>query len=83
MVAMVAKGPEVSCSEEAELLACRKAIEFVVDAGFSELIIEGDNCSVMNVISALQDDHSLLGNVIGDIHHLVRNSQWVRIECTR
>ena len=26
---------------------------------------------------------SLLGNVIGDIHHLVRNLQWVMIECTR
>ena len=35
MVAMVAKGPDVFCSEEAELLACRKAIEFVVDVGFS------------------------------------------------
>ena len=25
----------------------------------------------------------MLGNVVGDIHHLVRNLQWVRIECTR
>ena len=40
MEAMAAKGPEVFCSEEAELLACRKAIEFAVDAGFSELVIE-------------------------------------------
>ena len=35
MAAMAAKGPEVFCSEEVELLACRKAIEFAVDAGFS------------------------------------------------
>ena len=35
MAAMAAKGPDVSCSMEAELLACRKAIEFAVDAGFS------------------------------------------------
>ena len=83
MAAMVAKGPEVSCSEETELVACRKAIEFVVDASFSEFIIEGDNSSIIKVISALQDDHSLLGNVIGDIHHLIRNLHWVRIECTR
>ena len=48
MAAMVAKGPEVFCSEEAELLACRKAIEFAVDAGFSELVIEGDNSSTFN-----------------------------------
>ncbi|KAL0002257.1 hypothetical protein SO802_016038 [Lithocarpus litseifolius] len=53
MVAMAAKGPEVFCSEEAELLARRKAIEFAVDAGFSKLIIEGDNCFVMKVVSAL------------------------------
>ena len=83
MAAMAAKGPEVSCSEETELVACRKAIEFVVDASFSEFIIEGDNSSIIKVISALQDDHSLLRNVIGDIHHLIRNLHWVRIECTR
>ena len=53
MAAMEAKGPEVFCSEEAKLLASRKAIEFVVDAGFSELVIEGDNSSTMKAISAL------------------------------
>ena len=37
----------------------------------------------MKAISAMQEDFSLLGNVIRDIHHLVRNLQWVRIECTR
>ena len=83
MAAMEAKGPEVFCSEEAELLASRKAIKFVVDAGFSELVIEGDNSSTMKAISALQDDHSMLGNIIGDIHRLIKNLQWVRIECTR
>ena len=83
MVAMATKGPEVFCSKKAELFTCRKAIEFAADTSFYELIIEGDNCSVMKVVSALQDDHSLLGNVLGDVHHLVRNLQWVRIECTR
>ena len=53
MAAMEAKGPEVFCSEEAELFASRKAIKFVVDAGFSELVIEGDNSSTMKAISAL------------------------------
>nr|XP_023912828.1 uncharacterized protein LOC112024424 [Quercus suber] len=43
MAAMSAKGPAVQCSEEAEMLACRKAIEFAMDAGVSELVIEGDN----------------------------------------
>ena len=56
MIAMAAKEPEVFCSEEAELLACRKAIEFVVDVGFSELVIEGDNSSAMKAISTLKTD---------------------------
>ena len=25
----------------------------------------------------------MLGNIIGDIHCLIKNLQWVRIECTR
>ena len=56
MVAMVAKGPEVFCNEEAELLTCRKAIEFAVDVGFSELVIEGDYSSAMKAILASRND---------------------------
>ena len=80
---MAAKGPEVFCSEEAELLAYRKAIEFAVDGGFSELVIEVDNSSAMIAISTLKIDQSLLGNVVGDIQHLIRNLLWVRIDCIR
>ena len=83
MAAMAAKGPEVFCSLEAELLACRKAIEFAVDAGFSELVIEGDNSSAMTTISTMKIDQSLLGNVVGDIQHLICNLLWVRIDCVR
>ena len=83
MAAMAAKGPEVFCSMEAELLACRKAIEFTVDAGFSELVIEGDNSSAMTTISTMKIDQSLLGNVVGDIQHLIRNLLWVRIDFVR
>ena len=83
MAAMAAKGPKVSCSMEAELLACRKAIEFAMDAGFSELVIEGDNSSVMTTISTMKIDQSLVGNVVGDIQHLIRNLLWVRMDCVR
>ena len=54
MAAMTAKGPKVFCSEEAELLACRKVIEFAVDMGFSKCVIEGDNSSAMSTISTLK-----------------------------
>ncbi|XP_075674966.1 uncharacterized protein LOC142644186 [Castanea sativa] len=43
MVALSTIGPPISSSEEAETLACRKAVEFAVDAGFSELIIKGNS----------------------------------------
>lgn len=41
MAAMSAKGPPVEDSEEAETLACKRAVEFAIDAGFSDLVIEG------------------------------------------
>ncbi|XP_065622279.1 uncharacterized protein LOC136064451 [Quercus suber] len=52
MAAMSVSGQRVSTSDEAELLACRRAIEFAVDAGFSGLTIEGDNCNVLQSISS-------------------------------
>ena len=52
MVAMSAGEPQVSSREEAELLACRKAVEFATDAGFSELVIEEDNSNVMKALSS-------------------------------
>ena len=59
MAAMTAGGPPVSSSEEAELLACRKAVEFATDAGFTELVIEGDNSNVMKALSSSLADRSL------------------------
>ena len=35
MAAMVIKGPYVNNSEELEALACKKALELSIDAGFS------------------------------------------------
>lgn len=58
MAAMSAKGPTVKSSEEAEMLACRKSIEFAMNAGFSELVIEGDNANVIRAISSLEVNQS-------------------------
>ena len=69
--------------KEAELLACRKAIEFAMDVGFFEFVIEGDNNTIMNAISSLKEDRSLLGNVVGDIQQMIRRLHWVSIEVTR
>ena len=83
MAAMSAGGPPVSSSEEAELLACKKAIEFTTDAGFSELVIEGDNSNVMKALSSSSVDQSLLGNVVDDVYHLVCGMHWVNFSCIR
>ena len=42
--------PAVTDSEEVEILACRQALEFAIEAGFSDLIVEGDNSNVMRSI---------------------------------
>ena len=53
MASISAKGPTVANSEEAEVLACRKAEVFAVDVGFYSFIIEGDNRTVLNSITSI------------------------------
>ena len=79
MATMTACGPAVQTSEEAELLACQRALEFVVDAGFCRLIIEGDNSNVTHAISSFAENNSLFGNVVDDIRHLIRGLHWSAI----
>ncbi|XP_030940085.1 uncharacterized protein LOC115965012 [Quercus lobata] len=82
MVAMTA-GPKVNTSEEAKLLACRRSLVCVVDAGFTRLIIEGDNVNEIQTISSPFVNHSLLGNVVDDIRYLIHGLQLATISSTR
>ena len=77
MAAMTAKGPPVGGSEEAEILACRRALEFAIDAGFTDLIVEGDNAAVMSSLSSSGADLSRLGHIIQDIQCLANEIRWV------
>lgn len=52
MAILSAKGDAVEDSEEVEVLELWKALEFVIDAGFLDLIVEGDNVTVMQTISS-------------------------------
>lgn len=70
MASLAAKGPSVQDSEEAEVLACRKALEFAVDAGFMDVVLEGDNSSVMRAISTGRANRSRLGHIYEDIQCL-------------
>ena len=49
---------------------CWKALEFAIDVGFSDLIVEGDNATVMKSIASGQTDLSRLGNIYDDIRCL-------------
>ena len=40
MAGMSAIGPKVDTSEEAELFACKRSLEFAMDVGFTSLMIE-------------------------------------------
>ena len=67
MAALSARGPLVQNSEEAEVLASRRVLEFAVETGFMELVLEGDNSTVMKSITFPQPNMSRLGHVYEDI----------------
>ena len=63
MGAMSAKGSQGEDSMEAEVLACRRALEFAIDIGFSELVIEGDSAQVLNSLKSTDTNWSRLGHI--------------------
>ena len=84
MASISTKGLVVFGSEEAEVLACRKAVEFAVDLGFYIVIIEGDNCFVMNAIissSRMCTNLSRLGHLYEDIGCIISGLQDVSFSC--
>ena len=83
MAGMSAKGPYVRNSEEVEALACRQAVVFALEVGFSKLVIEGDNSTVMKAISSLSYHNSLLGHVYEDICAYLNGMQLVSISCIK
>lgn len=72
MAGMSAKGPYVHSNEEAQVMACRKAIEFSMEASFDRLIIEGDSLNVINSLSDSAENRSLLGHIYDDIKCLLK-----------
>ena len=83
MAALLAKGPPVANGEEAEILACRKALEFAVEAGFQDVVVEGDNVTVMNGLTADKTDNSLLGNIYDDVRCLALRFRSISASCVR
>ena len=58
MASLAAKGGVVMDSEKVEVMACHKALEFAIDAGFMEIILEGDGALVMQTVSQVQPNLS-------------------------
>ena len=83
MASISARGAAVVDSEEAEALACRKAMEFAIAAGFSELIVEGDNAMVMSAVSSTSPNWSRLGVIYDDIGCLAAGLRYVAFSCIR
>ncbi|KAL0006476.1 hypothetical protein SO802_014037 [Lithocarpus litseifolius] len=73
LAALAARGTFVQDSEEAEVLACRRAVEFAIEAGFMEIILEGDNINVMKAIMDPGTNCSRLGYVYDDIRCVGRS----------
>ena len=62
--------------EEAEVLACHHAVEFALGLGFKELVIEGDNATIMRNITDFATSSSHLCHVFLDIHSSLVGLSW-------
>ena len=83
MAALSSRGLAVLDSDEVEVLACRRALEFAVEVGFSDLIMEGDNANVMRSIVSTQADWSRLGTIFDDIRCLAGRLRRVEFRTIR
>lgn len=63
MASLSRKGPSVTCSEVLKIIACRRAVEFVVECGFTDLVIEGDNQAVMTTLRLKKGFSTQLGHI--------------------
>ena len=70
MAGLSARGSYVASSEEGEVLACQKALEFAINARFTEIVLEGDNAKVMKLLMSPRVNRSRLGHNYEDIRTL-------------
>ena len=51
MASFSVRGSKAVDSSEAELLVCRRAIQFAIELGITDVVIEGDNAMIMGSIA--------------------------------
>ena len=78
MAALSAKDPLVTGSEEVEIFACRRAVEFAVECGFLELVLTGDNQALMDALRTRQGLSSWLRHILQDVLSLLDGLRWVQ-----
>lgn len=83
MASLSVKGPPVTYSEEAEILACRRTVEFAMDCGFLELVVEGDNQLVMDALRLEKSLLSRVGHIFQDVLCLLKGLRWSQVQFTR
>ena len=79
MAALSAKGPPVMGSEEAEIFACCRAVEFAVECRFLELVLERDNQALMDALNKRKGLSSWLGRILQDVLCMLDRLRWVQI----
>ena len=83
MATLAAKGDATRESEEVEVMACHKALEFAIDSGFMEIILERDSALVMQTVSEAQLNLSRLGLIYEDIWCLAACVISISTNCVR
>ena len=83
MASLSAKGPPMTCSEEAEILACHCTVEFAMECGFSELVVEGDNQLVMDALKLEKSLSSRVGHILQDVSCLLKGLRWSQVQFIR
>ncbi|GMI95359.1 hypothetical protein HRI_003205200 [Hibiscus trionum] len=60
----------ISSAFEAEALACVQGLRFAADLGFTNIVVEGDYCSVIQKLCDTADDFSTIRPLIADAKRL-------------
>ena len=53
---------------ELEALACQRAVQFALEIGLTQVVVEGDSVTVIEVLNNGTGQFSSYGNILGDIH---------------
>lgn len=83
MVGLLASGPYVASNEEAEVLTFPKALELAIDAGFMELVVEGDNATVTKSLLSPRVNRSRLGHIYKDVQTLAARFRRLSVGCIK